>query len=88
MLDGDVQVCYTGGPAPPWLDQNAWYIPVQVPKESVDKMPVSTISFASLVCDLLRKSYNSTSNPFSLSVTFQGGAKGSVTYVYKMYFLV
>jgi copper chaperone CopZ len=35
----DTEICYTGGPAPPWLDKNAWYIPVQVPKEHVEKLP-------------------------------------------------
>ena len=32
---------YTGGPAPRWLDRNAWYVPVQVAADHLEKMPVS-----------------------------------------------
>ncbi|XP_024374914.1 uncharacterized protein [Physcomitrium patens] len=35
----ETEICYSGGPQPPWLDKNAWYIPVQVPKEHADRMP-------------------------------------------------
>jgi hypothetical protein len=36
---------YTGGPAPPWLDRNAWYVPVRVSPEHLEKMPVSSRPF-------------------------------------------
>lgn len=36
---------YTGGPAPPWLDRNAWYVPVRVAPEHLEKMPVSLRPF-------------------------------------------
>lgn len=35
----ETEVYYMGGPAPPWLDTNAWCIPVAVKKEYADKMP-------------------------------------------------
>lgn len=50
-----VQVfAYSGAFAPAWLDRNAWFIPVEVPPEHVEKLPVSKYAvFDSLGCDLL-----------------------------------